>query len=238
MGELGWCLAALTMLSSTALAGTDDDGFGTKSREQAEARVLATLAPLARRKGDHLVLRARHGKPATFDNVHPDFGEGEASYRDFRLIGVSPDKKFFIVEATFYEGGNVFWVSRGDGKKYAVEAAAKMSQDHQHVVTVNASDAYDINGVVLWAIRNDALVERFRFEPAGIVYYGFVRWLSPTSALLKKRYVADKTLCPTSSFMEHPVTLRRTAGTWALDERFDRQSLRCHDDLRPAAQMD
>ena len=142
-------------------------------------------------------------------------------------MGLSPDRQFFVVKLSLWEGSNVYWVSRSSGVKHEVYAEPHLSPDRKNIVTAIPSEAYDINGVFLWGIRGGGLTKKFHFEPTEYALYSFVRWLNRDAVELKKFAYADKVACPGKQFMEAPVRLVREGAQWKLDERLDPATVTC-----------
>lgn len=146
----------------------------------------------------------------------------------YRLVGLSSNRRFFIVTLTGWEQSTLYWVSRSNGKIYEVYDSPHLSPDGKHIVTAAASEMYDANGVFLWEIKNSELTEKFRFEPTYYALYSFERWLNPDTAELKKFTNADKTVCPKNSFMmDVSVKLIRKDNQWKLDESLDSATVVC-----------
>ncbi|MET0855651.1 MAG: hypothetical protein ABWY27_02770, partial [Telluria sp.] len=145
----------------------------------------------------------------------------------YELRGLSPDRRFFIVEARAYESTTQFWIARSTGKQVQVYAEAHVSPDGARIATANPSEFGSTNGVFLWDVSERGLTERFRFEPDDYALYSFVRWTDPQSVELKKLAYADATLCPSSQLMETIARLHKIGGKWVLRDSASRQAVTC-----------
>ncbi|MDL2358008.1 MAG: hypothetical protein QFF03_22380, partial [Pseudomonadota bacterium] len=175
------------------------------------------LAPLATREGNTLALTLAGKATLRLHTLDRCAGRDDCSI--YRLLGLSPDRQFFAVERTGYEAATRFWIARASGKQTEVYAEPHAAPDRAHIVTANPVELGGTNGVFLWEIRGDELIEQFRLEPAAYALYHFVRWSNATTVELSKLTHADPTICPASQVMASPVRLARQHGQWRLDER-------------------
>jgi len=197
----------------------------TPYESQLEAAVLKELPQIAKRTGKTLSLSLNAKGSVDFKTV--DTCAGPQDCKIYRLVGLSPDRQFFVVKVNLWEGSNVYWVSRSTGVKYEVYLEPRLSPDGKNIVTAIPSEAYDINGVFLWEIRGDGLTKKFHFEPTEYALYSFVRWLSPDAVELRKFARADEAACPGKQFMEILVRLVQDGAQWKLDERLDPAAVTC-----------
>lgn len=193
--------------------------------EEQEQSVLRSLAPLAKREGKVLTLRTTAGRTTRFsDGKSCDVPETCVEYR---LLGTSPDNKFFVVESLGWEWGTLFWIGRESGRRYEVIAKPEMSPNGKWIVTANPSECCSTNGVFIWQVRGDHLVERLHFEPTEYALYSFVRWEGNDSVVLEKFTYADKSLCSAMQFMKFFVTVAREGIHWKFDENSEHKSVVC-----------
>ena len=200
-------------------------GDPVRAESQREAQALQELATIAKRKGRTLSLSLNVKGSVDFHTV--DTCKGPDDCEIYHLVGISPDRQFFVVKQSLWEGDNVFWVSRSNGVKYEVYAEPHISPDGKNIVTAIPSEAYNINGVFLWKINGVALEKRFHFEPTEYALYSFTRWLNRDAVELKKFAYADISVCAGKQFMEVPVRLVRKGTQWELDERLHPTAVTC-----------
>jgi hypothetical protein len=193
---------------------------------QLEQRVLKELGQIATRKGDVLVLTLDREGKARFKSIDGCAG-GADDCLTYRLVGLSPDRRFFEVDAFGYEYATRYWVSRSDGKKYEVHAQAHVSPGGAYAVVANPAECCSLGGVFLWEVNRGRLIEKFRHESTEYPLYSFARWTGPNAAELKKIAHADKAFCPSAQIMETTATLVRANGKWTLDARIDPSKVIC-----------
>jgi hypothetical protein len=146
---------------------------------------------------------------------------------EYRLLGTSRGNKFFVVESLGWEQGTVFWIGRESGKRYEVIAKPEMSPNGEWIVTANPSECCSTNGVFIWQVQGDRLVERLHFEPKEYALYSFVRWEKNDSIVLEKFTRADDSVCPNAQFMKFFVTVTREGNHWRFDESTGLKTVVC-----------
>jgi hypothetical protein len=216
-------LAGIAFLYRSPIAHADAEPPRVESLREAQA--LRELAPIAKRAGKTLSLSLKRRGSVHFETV--DTCSGPDDCEAYYLMGLSPDRQFFVVKQRLWEGDNVFWVSRSNGVKYEMYAEPHVSPDGKNIVTAIPSEAYGINGVFLWEIRDGMLTKRFHFEPTEYALYSFVRWLGPAAVELKKFTRADAAVCAGRQYMEVSVRLVRKGAHWSLDENLDPAVVAC-----------
>ena len=209
-------------LCAAGLAATDDRG----EREQ---QVLIPLGPLAKRQGKQLILRLNGGKDVVLRSTDPcaDPSTDPELCLEYRLLGLSPNGKFFVVEALAWESGTWLWIGRDSGTQYEVYDEPHLSPTGEWLVTANPSEYGGTNGVFVWSVSGDRLIEELHYEPQEYALYSFVRWEGPDSLRLSKYTHADKSVCSSAQAMEHDVLLRRVGSSWKFDEKSGLKSARC-----------
>lgn len=196
------------------------EGSDEAFRAKAEADAIRKSGAGVRRAGPRLILPVASGRPEVFDSVWPNAsGHNESAYEDYRFDGLSPDREFLIVRATYYEGGKVFWISRKTGVRTDMGGEARPSPDGTWVAVANASQAHEFNGLVVWERVGSALVERFRHEPPADrpVFYRFMRWKDNRNIELERTNFGDEITCP-GGMDESLAVLSRDGERWALKD--------------------
>ncbi len=214
-------LVSLSVIVCAAAPAT-----GATAQSTAEQEVLHAAAPLASRHGAMLTLKIAGNKRVQLRSVDR-CDDGPDDCLIYELLGLSPDRRFFIVEMRAYESVTRVWIARASGKRVEVYAETHVSPDGTRIVTANPSEYGSTNGVFLWDVAERGLTERFRFEPEEYALYSFVRWKNRDSVDLKRVEHADATLCPASQLMESAARLVRVGGKWVLRDRADRQAVTC-----------
>ncbi|OWQ85725.1 hypothetical protein CDN99_21860 [Roseateles aquatilis] len=192
-----------------------DDAF----RAKAEAAAIRKSGVAAKRNGTRLILSSS-GRPIVFDSVWPGIGgANESAFEDYRFDGLSPDREFYIVRATYYEGTNVLWVSRKDGTRHEMHGEARPSPDGSFIAMANASEAHDFNGILVWERAQGRLIERFRLVPSPDqpAFYRFMRWKDGRTVELEKTTRGDPITCPHAN-EETLVVLVRDGERWTLKD--------------------
>lgn len=210
---LPWLLAAVACMPCTFAAGQSERA----AESSVEARVLQELSTVAVRDGQVLSLTLDKARTVRFESKdNCAAGPNECSI--YRLLGLSPDGQFFVVELLGYESATRYWISRSNGKQYEVYADTHVSTDGHFIVTANPVECCGVNGVFVWEIDHGRLIERFGVKRADHPFYRFDRWINPTTAQLTKISRADKAFCPTAPMMESAARLTRKNSSWVLDE--------------------
>jgi hypothetical protein len=220
--------AAAWMVPAFAVAAPDPE---PEDDAQVEQRVLKKLGRIATRKGDVLVLKLDSGRKARFESI--DGCAGGADYcLTYRLLGLSPDRRFFEVGILEYESTTRYWVARSNGKKYELHAQPHVSPGGTYAVVANPAECCSLGGVFLWEVNRGRLIEKFHHESTEYALYSFARWTGPHAAELKKVVHADKAFCPSAQIMETTATLVRAKGKWKLNERIDPSKVICKQEVQ------
>jgi hypothetical protein len=197
-----------------------DEAFRAKAEADAIRKANATgRHDLIKRTGSRLVLPTVSGRPEIFDSVWPNAsGHSEAAYEDYRFDGLSPDREFFVVRATYYDSSDVIWVSRQDGERARLRATPKPSPDGNLLAVVNASEATDFNGILIWERASSRLVEKFRLESGDhAALYRFMRWKDNRTVELERTTQGDPLTCR-NAMEETLVVLSRDGDSWSLKD--------------------
>ncbi len=196
-----------------------DDGSDEAFRAQAEAQVLRKVGPVARREGQRLMLFIEQGRPVMLDSRRPEPDDGgQIPYVDFRLDGLSPDKGFYVVRVTLAFGSEVLWISRKDGTRYEMHGNVNPSPDGRSLVVTHASPGAEFNGVVVWTLDGDRLVERYKFEATPEqrgVSFRFMRWRDANTIELEQFAEVDPGTCSTGT-LSSLALLTRKSERWIL----------------------
>lgn len=204
---------------ATAEAHVLDDGSDEAFRAQAEADVLRKLGPVAKREGARLMLFVEQGRPVMLDSRRPEPDDGgQTPYVEFRLDGLSPDKGFYVVRVTLAFGNEVLWISRKDGQRYEMHGNVHPSPDGRSLVVTHASPGAEFNGVVVWALEGDRLVERYKFEATPEqrgVSFRFMRWRDASTIELEQFAEVDPGTCSTGT-LSSLALLARKSDRWIL----------------------
>lgn len=196
-----------------------DDGSDEAFRAQAEAAVLRKVGASARREGQRLMLFVEQGRPVMLDSRHPEPDDGgQIPYVDYRLDGISPDKGFYVVRVTLAFGTEVLWISRKDGQRYEMHGNVHPSPDGRFLVVTHASPGVEFNGVVIWSLEGDRLVERYKFEATPEqrgVSFRFMRWRDASTIELEQFAEVDPGTCRTGT-LSSLALLARKSDRWIL----------------------
>ncbi|MBB3193338.1 hypothetical protein [Roseateles terrae] len=205
--------------ANVASSATADDGSDEAFRAQAEAVVLRKVGASARREGQRLMLFVEQGRPVMLDSRHPEPDDGgQTPYVDYRLDGLSPDKRFYVVRVTLAFGTEVLWISRKDGQRYEMHGNVNPSPDGRFLVVTHASPGVEFNGVVIWSLEEDRLVERYKFEATPEqrgVSFRFMRWRDASTIELEQFAEVDPGTCRTGT-LSSLALLARKSDRWIL----------------------
>jgi len=191
----------------------------------AEQKTISSLAPFAGRDGKVLSLMLNNKR--TLKLRDGDTCEVPEKCLVHRLLGLSSDRQFFAVEVLGYESRTVIWIGRHSGARHEVYGEPDTSPNGKWIVTANPSEFGGTNGVFVWQVHADRLIEKLNFQPDSYALYSFVRWENNDSILLRKITHADKSVCPGAQFMEFNVTVRNDGTLWKFDENAGFKELRC-----------
>lgn len=214
-------LLSLALLASGSHAMEPD-----ATAAAAEARQLSALGTVAKRQGLQLQLRAANGQVVRFDSQHPDVGH-EAHIADYRLTGVTPDGRFFTVHGLFDESETTYRVSRATGTRTEVYDPPAVSPDGRYAVTALARESSGPEGVFVWEIAGDQLVQRTHLKHGDYGLFTFRRWISEDAAELELFSHSYLKFCPGAQSTAATVRLTRGAKGWALTDPPSARDVRC-----------
>ncbi|MEI6762355.1 MAG: hypothetical protein WCO22_18090 [Betaproteobacteria bacterium] len=207
---------ALLLLSLCACMVCINAFASSTVNEQEESQIIQSIAPFAKREGKTLFLNLYNKRRIKLTDT------GTCGVPEncliYRFLGISPDRNFFVVEGMGYESRTVFWFARNSGLRHEVFAKPEISPDGKSIITANPSEQGSNNGVFIWELRRDRLINKLHFEPTDYALYSFVRWEGANKVTLKKFTYADKSVCPSAQFMEFFVTVNRNGTQWFLNE--------------------
>lgn len=213
----------LALTGSAGLRAAD-----TKAQEAAaEAERLRGQA-LAQRDGNRLRLDLLGGLAPRILLDKPVCDRHENCLLQ-RWMGLRIGQRFHEIRADFYEGDRWLWIDRRSGLETAMEDRPRPAPGEQHVLVVNESEAYQRNGLWLWAVTDRGLSLRYAYEDAP---FRLVSWESPTQALVL-RLRQDPKRCP-GAWLGQAHRLQVDAARGGRLERL-KQAVRCVD-LRTSAQ--
>ena len=175
---------------------------------------------LVARKGQALSLRLLSGKWLYLTNLETCDVYENCLFYTYR--GLVVDKQFFLVNATYYEGGSVFIISRKTGEQVDVINDPHISPDGRYIASANDAEAHDDAGVFLWEISDGVLISRFHFVPTDYQLYKFIRWIDPHKVELLKTAWPSNDLCPENTLAEYLMILGEKNGTWTLEAAPDK----------------
>lgn len=216
-------LAGLALLAATAHAEDND----AERVAQAEAAQLARWAPAATRLGPRLSLRAANGRVVHFDSRATLGTAQEAEVAEYRLVDTTPDRKFFVVHAQFYESETDYWVSRANGQTFDVHGPAAISPDGRHAVTALHWESFGPEGVFVWDIVGDQLVSRAHLTHGNYGLFTFKRWLGNDEAELELYSHSFKKFCPGAQATTATVRLKQGTRGWLVEPPATARDVRC-----------
>jgi hypothetical protein len=213
-------LFALLLCISCAQAYAASSSVGS-----AEQQAIESLSPFARRDGKILSLKLNNQRTLKLrDGDTCDIPEQCLVHR---LLGLSPDRRFFVVEVLRYESGTMLWIGRHSGTKYEVYGEPAASPNGKWIVTANPSEFGSTNGVFVWQVHAGRLIKKLHFQPESYELYSFVRWENNDSIVLRKLVHADKSICPDAQTMAFNVTVKFDSSLWQFDRNASIQELSC-----------
>jgi hypothetical protein len=219
-------LTAVALLGLALLTGAGHAQEPDAAVVAAEAKQLSALDATATRQELRLQLRAANGRVVNFDSLHPD-GAHEAQFADYRLTGVTPDGRFFTVHGLFYESETTYWVSRTTGVQTEVYAAPTVSPDGRYAVVALAREAFGPEGVFVWEIAGDRLLQRAHLKNGDYGLFDFKRWTGKDSAELALFSHSFLKFCPGAQSTTATVRLTRGSQGWTLAEPASSRDVRC-----------
>lgn len=161
--------ALLLLLAWVGTAGT---AVATADAERtAEAERLRTHAQgLAIREGKQLVLSLTGKRTPLVLTDQPDC-ERANSCLLHRWSGLRIGQRFHEVSTQFYEGGRWLWIDRGSAQRTEMEGRPLPAPGGRHVLAVSEAEAYERQGLWLWAVTPQGLSPRFAYvdEPFRVV---------------------------------------------------------------------
>ena len=208
-------LSAFALLGTLLLPATRAHAEDPADLDRQEAKLLQQHSQWARRDGLRLTLTTSKGRGLVrFESQNACTGPGDCLLYHFN--GISPDGGFLVVRVSRWEGGTALWISRRDGRSYEVYRDPVLSPDGRYIVAANPSEAYDVNGVFIWELRQGTLVRRFSEVPKTYALYNFIAWQDESTVRLK-RTSQEPEACSNGSLAESEVLLQRQPdGRWRL----------------------
>ncbi|MCE4553464.1 hypothetical protein [Pelomonas cellulosilytica] len=217
-------LVALALLAGAAHADGDEEA---KQAAQAEIAQLAKWGSSAIRQGLRLTLRAANGRVVNFDSRAAPGTLQEAQVEDYRLVDVTKDGKFFVVNALFYEGGTTYWVSRATGQRSEVYAPPAVSPDGRHAVTALHRESSGPQGVFVWDIAGDQLAPRAHLQNGDYGLFTFTRWRGNDDAELALYSHSFLKFCTDAHATTATVHVKRSAQGWSVEPPADALDVHC-----------
>ena len=208
-------LALSGVLSLALLAGLAQAEPPDAATVAAEARQLEARSSSASRHGQTLQPRASNGRVVRLDS-HTDDEAHPESFVDYRFAGTSSDSKFFSVHAMFYEHETTYWISRATGETTEVFAAPVISPDGSHAVTALAWETFGPEGVFVWEIAGDRLVQQAHIRHGNFGLFTFKRWTDDHTAVLELFSHDYLAFCPGTNSTTADIRLSAGSTGWAL----------------------
>jgi hypothetical protein len=143
-------------------------------------------------------------------------GDGEPGGTSYRYLQYLPAIGFHLVHVQYYEGNEYLLVSNANGSRQLVPDLPRISPDRSRLVAVSASEAYNVNGVFVYRIKDGRISPVFAHEPEEYALYTFVRWKDANSIELKKFSRADDKTCPGHQFMTVAAELAADGDRWGF----------------------
>jgi hypothetical protein len=195
--------------------------------EFSEVEQISEHKENVKREGDTLLLKSKSGAYISMKDS-PKCKNYETCL-SYKFVDYFKNVGFYVVHSIHWEGGGVIMISEIDGRKYYVYDLPMLSPDNKHIITVphDIDAGYDENGVFIWRIEGTELIQEFSFVPTGYVWYEFIEWKDNSHIKLKKGLHSSKKLCPESSLMTVPVSLKIEADGWKFYEDLTPDSVDC-----------
>jgi len=135
------------------------------------------------RKGRTLTLKFTDGKSLELVNDLTDT-ENRVLYN---CLDYHPEEGLFLIHAALYEGTDYFFVSEKTGRTIALGGMPIFSPDRSKVAAANVDimAGYDFNGIRIFRIQNDELIQQLNLEP-GEWGPQNPRWISETEIAFEK----------------------------------------------------
>lgn len=182
--------------------------------EKHESTEIANSEGLVSRAGKTLSLHLLSGKMLELNNLETCEAYEDCLFYTYR--GLVADKQFFLVDASFYEGGETQLISRKNGEDVDTVDDPHVSPDGRFVVAASDHEAYSDAGVFLWEIADGVLVSRLHFVPSEYELFKFIRWIDSDTVELVKTAHTPEGLCSENTLAEYQVQLVRNNNEWLL----------------------
>lgn len=178
---------------------------------------LDEALPLVQREAEGLRLVTDTGDVLVRD--HPDCVKDGSGYfpvecHYHRFVDAFEAPRGYLLHRQFFEGDEHAWVDRADGSIIEFAHRPRFSPGGDWMLSVSPSEAYNFNGIELFAVRDRHRLEKvWQHVPSGAPetydLFTFLRWEASETAILCAKRAGD----------EHPLTpvlLRRGEFGWAL----------------------
>jgi hypothetical protein len=201
-------------------------------RRLKEERIrIARFSEHVRREGDMLHLKLDSGAEVSFKNL-TEFDRVE-TYAYYEFKEYLADLDLYILDVHFYEGGEYLVISGKSGRNYQMYAYPNVSPDRLHIVAVSEEDGMGggENSIRLWRIEQGELMEEFYYNTEVLGYYNmnsFSAWQDNKTVRMRRILSAEHiTSCPKPSLVEVQVALRKTGGSWELNNEVIEGTTNC-----------
>jgi len=188
--------------------------------EKHESTEIANSEGLVSRAGKTLSLHLLSGKMLELNNLETCEAYEDCLFYTYR--GLVADKQFFLVDASFYEGGETQLISRKNGEDVDTVDDPHVSPDGRFVVAASDHEAYSDAGVFLWEIEDGVLVSRLHFVPSEYELFKFIRWIDSDKVELIKTAHPLEGLCPENTQVEYRVELVKNKDGWTIETMSDK----------------
>jgi hypothetical protein len=198
---------------------------------ESERRLIEKYPSNVRRDGDILSLRLKSGAYAELKDLSACDTGDTCLLHEF--VDYYNDLAYYLIEVSFYEGGEYLLVSHGTGQKYYIPEFPEISPDRKRFVTAIRDDAgYSPfeSGVYIWRFEENELVEELSYTPEAYEGYDFLEWENNNAIRFSKFASSDREICPNSDFMTTVVTLKLVdveKKFWEFHDDIARDTVRC-----------
>jgi hypothetical protein len=188
--------------------------------EKHETDEIANSEGLVSRVGKTLSLHLLSGKVLALNNLETCEAYEDCLFYTYR--GLVADKQFFLVDVSFYEGGETLLISRKNGEDVDTVETPHLSPDGRFIISASDHEAYSDPGVFLWEVVDGVLVSRFNFVPSEYELFKFIRWIDSDKVELIKTSHPLEGLCPENTQVEYQVQLVKNTDGWAMETMSDK----------------
>ena len=154
-----------------------------------EAAALRASAGRVSRDGGLLRLTTTAGPIEFRDTECGEKIPSSADCRKYNLVADLPDHGFYVVSASYYEGGVYHLVDANTGRDTELQGFPQFAPDGARFVTVTGDDPYMFNGVEVWRVSATGPSREARYAPRyeapGITSYCFEQWIDPRHVALR-----------------------------------------------------